>query len=303
MPLKHTILPLFLTIILAACNEKNAPRTIERLDVAMTEGTMSAADSSTFNAWSQIAGFEGEPAEYAGRTAPFEALVISSISSLDSVEMVLGHALADHPGLHLIGIVSPYNQAVVTDSDGRVFIALNHYLGSGSQAYAGFPEYIRRRKVLQRMPIDVVMAVIAAESEPQFSETTTLLNRLLYQGALLNQTLKALPDGTTEAALLGMTDEEYQWCKENEARIWNAVVERKWLFSTDSEISDRLLRPAPASTLLTPEAPGQTLLYSALKIAQAYEKNTGNSATLSPEYYNNNSTLTKSEYAPAHATH
>lgn len=303
MPLKYTLIPLFLALTLAACGGKEPPRTIERLDVAMTEGTMSASDSALFDAWSLIAGFEGEPAEYAGRTAPFEALVISSISSLDSVEQVLGHALADRPGLQLIGIVSPYNQAVVTDSDGHVFIALNHYLGAASQAYAGFPEYIRRRKVAQQMPIDVVMAVIAAESEPQFNEAPTLLNRLLYQGALLNQTLKALPDGTTEAAVLGMTDEEYQWCKDNEARIWNAIIERKWLFSTDPEISDRLLRPAPASALLTLEAPGQALLYPALKIAQAYEKNTGKPAALSPEYYNNNSTLTQSEYAPAHATH
>lgn len=302
MPLKNTLIPVFSALLLAGCTADYPPRPIERLDVALAEVSMSKADSAAFESWSKIAAFEGQPEEYAGRTAPFEALVISSISSLDSVEQVLGNALADRPDLQLIGIVSPYNQTVVTDSEGRVFIALNHYLGAASKAYAGFPEYIRRRKVLQRLPIDVVTAVIASESAPEFTESPTLLNRLLYQGALLNLTLKALPDETTEAALLGMTDEEYQWCAANEASIWNAIIERKWLFSTDPEISDRLLRPAPATALLNPEAPGQALLYTALKIAQTYEKATGKAAVLSPEYYNNNSTLTQSEYTPANAT-
>ncbi len=289
--------------MLAGCGSKHDPRPIERLDLALSDASLSAADSAAFKAWSTIAGFEGTPEEYAGRMAPFEAIVLGSLGSLDSVEQVLGQALADRPELKLIGIVSPYNQTVVTDPDGYVFIALNHYLGADSRAYAGFPDYLKRRKVAGRLPVDVVMAVIAANGDPQLGESSTLLNRMLYQGALLNQTLKALPEGTTEATVLGMTDEEYQWCQANEGRIWSTVVERKWLFSADPEISDRLLRPAPASALLTPEAPGQALLFNALKIAQAYEKNTGKKASLTPEFYNNNSTLTQSEYAPAHATH
>ncbi|MBD5326211.1 MAG: hypothetical protein HDS04_05985 [Bacteroides sp.] len=297
MPLKYTLLPLFLALMAAGCSSEPEPMRIQRLDSALADGEMTAADSAAFKAWSEIAAFSGSPAEYAGRTAPFEALVIGSIGSLDSVERVLGYAL-DDDGLKAVGVVSPYSQSVVTHPDGYLFIALNHYLGPESAAYAGFPEYLRRQKIMERMPVDAVMGVIASKNEPQFRSDATLLNHLLYRGALLNQTLRALPPKTAEAVVLGMTEQDYDWCAANEAKIWKTLIERKLLYSSDPEAIDRLTRPAPSSPLIALDAPGQAALYCALKLAQAYEDATGKEALPEPDFYNNRQTLVKSSYAP-----
>lgn len=298
MPLKHTILLFFGLMAVAGCSNQQEPRQISRLDLALSQGHMTATDSAAFSAWADVIGFEGLPEEYAGRTAPFEALVIAAITDLDSVEQVLGETLAEHEQIKLTGVVSPYNQAVVTHPDGYVFIALNHYLGPKSAAYAGFPEFLRQRKITERMPVDIAMAIIASENEPQFEADASLLNHLLYQGALLVQAKNMLPEETPESTILGMTPEEYEWCEANEARIWKALIERKLLYSTDSEVISRLTRPSPASPLISADAPGQAALYCALKLAQAYEHKNGSPALPQPEYYNNRQTLIKSAYAP-----
>lgn len=298
MPLKHTILLLLGVLSAIGCSHKTEPKSINRLDLAIADGTMTAADSAAFSAWAEIIDFNGSPDDYNTLTNLFADLTNNATVRLDSVEMVLGHALADKPELKITAVISPYNQAVVTHPDGYVFVALNHYLGEQSPAYAGFAEFIRRRKVNSRMPIDIVMAIVASENEPQFANDATLLNHLLYQGALLLQTRKLLPEGTSEAALLGMTPEEYEWCKANEPQIWKALIERKLLYSTDYEVINRLMRPAPGSPLISANAPGQAVLYCALKLAEAYERNTGNSALPQPEFYNNPQSLIKAAYAP-----
>lgn len=291
-------------LLLAACSHREAPRDIARLDLLAPGDSLTAGQQRAFDVWSEVIAFEGTAGEYAGGRAmqAFGPMVRERIESLDSVEAVLGHALKDYGSTRLVGVISPYSQAVVTHPSGYVFIALNHYLGAGSPAYAGFPDYLRKRKEIKQLPSDVVEAVIAAEHAPELAGDATLLNHLLYRGALLNAVAKAMPADTPEATILGMTPEEYAWCVENEGRIWQTLIERQMLYSADAGMIDRLMKPAPRSTQINANAPGQTALFTALKIAQAYEKATGSAATPEPAFYNDNQTLVKSKYAPANAS-
>lgn len=304
MPRKYTILPL-IALLFASCSRPAAePKAIDRLDLAAGD-SLTPPRADEFRAWSEVIGFEGSPAELAA-SRPWQMFapeIGASIASLDSVEQVLGHALAGRDSMRLVGVITPYSQAVVTHPDGYVFIGLNHYLGADSEAYAGFPEYLRRRKVLSRMPIDVVQAVIARDYPAGVSDDDRLINRLLYQGALLNAVGKALPEGTTDASLLGMTDEEFAWCEANEARIWQTLIERDLLFSAEgARHAPSLMRPAPASTLINANAPGQAALYIALRIVRSYEHETGTDALPSPAFFRDSQSLVKSKYAPANAT-
>lgn len=298
IPKKYSFLPIITVVFAFGCTSTPEPRTIDRLDLALSQSQMTASDSAAFQAWKEITDFQGCAEDYARRTAPFEALVISSLADLDSVENVLGMVLENQPQTKVVGVVSPYNQTVVTHPDGYIFIALNHYLGAESAAYVGFPAYIKRLKVLQQLPVDVALATAAALSPAQFTDSPTLLNVLLYQGALLQQALGRLPQGTPERLLLGMGEEDYEWCSKNEAQIWKSLIDRELLYSTDYAVIDRLTRPAPASALIHADAPGKAALYIALKIAQSYNKENGSPLLPEPQFYNNRKTLVKSAYAP-----
>lgn len=283
MPKKLHILP-FLLLMLASCgNTEVTPKPIESIE---------DAGPDALAAWEEIIG-----TDYASSPAMkfFAPIVEAQLPPLDSVELVLGHALKDFPDTKLVGVVSPFNQTVVTHPNGFVFIALNHYLGADNPIYAGrFAEYERQRKTLRRLPIDVVEAVFAQKYPAKYGDSPTLLNHMLYRGALLRTVLEALPEGTSEAAVLGMSEEDYAECAANESMIWKVLIERQMLYSTDPSLIDRLLSPAPSSPLISADAPGQAVLFTALQIAKRSDKKN----LLSPEYYNNNQSLIDSQYAP-----
>lgn len=232
--------------------------------------------------------------------AMFAEIIGRQLPPLDSVEAVLGQAFADADAPQLVGVVNPYNSPVVSDG-GFIFIGLNHYLGADSEAYAGFPEYIRRNKTLRRLPVDVVEEYLL-DKYPMPDSTRSVLNMLLYVGAIHNAALHMLPDNTSEATVLGMTDVEYRWCLDNEQRIWQKLIEDNMLYSSDPDLLARLFAPAPAATLINANAPGNTMHFIGLKIAQAYERNTGLDALPTAEYVFDHKTLIKSKYTPRNVT-
>ncbi len=221
----------------------------------------------------------------------FQPDVDSLLAPLDSVERILGHALAAYGDslLRLMAVVSPYNQSVCFHrGGGYVFIALNHYLGRDYAGYAGrFPAYMLHRKDLRRLPSDVMETVMASVSPEQIRPGATFLNRMLYSGALAYCVLQTMPEGTPESVVLGLTDSQWQWCVDNEERLWRSLIERQLLYSSDPAVADRLLRPAPASPLLGPSAPGQAACFIGLRVVQAFAGKYSGKATPG---YNHNTT-------------
>lgn len=284
-------------------------RSIDRLDLltASPNSALSPQEQSAFEAWLDIVGKDYSRAEYAvsAPVAAFVPEIRRSLPPLDSVEQVLGHALQGADSISLYAVASPYSQAVVTHPDGYVFIALNHYLGPDSPVYAGrFAAYERRRKTLSRLPADVMEALTVGRHPAELDSRSTLLNNMLYRGAVLQNVLESMPEGTPEATILAMTPEEYAWCVGNEANIWRSIIGQDMLYSTDQTLIHRLLQPAPSSPAISADAPGQTALFAALKIVQSYLRahpSAKASQLLSPAFYNSNQSLIDSNYTPANA--
>lgn len=290
---KLTILPIIL-LILSSC-VRTEPKEIVRLDLA--EGDSLRVEREQ---WSEdfAEEYRGEINEESVNA--FKEITKQDLPALDSVEAVLGYALKNYD-VELYGVLNPYDLPIA-HAYNRYYIGLNHYLGEDSEAYRGFPEYIRRMKTVRRMPVDVVEAVISENFGKISAEESNVLQVMLYYGALHNLALKMLPKGTSEALVLGMTEEEYQWCKDNEQRIWQKMIEDKLLYSSDMTIKERLFRPSPAARIINVYAPGNTAQYIGLKIAQSYEKTTGMDAIPDNVYVYDPQTLIQSKYAPQNAT-
>lgn len=312
MPIKLKLLPLFpiLALSVSSCSEPGA-RTINRLDLAIADSiaTPDATQIEAFNSWAEILGRPLTIESYR-QSKPFKAfapLVAEQLPPLDSVESVLGHALSQigDEDSRLFGIIIPNKQSVVTHPSGIVLIGLNHYLGADNVIYKRFHSYERNTKDLRYLPSQVVEAILADKYPEEAPDQRTLLHEMLYQGALLQATLESMPESTPEATVLGMTDDDYEWCQRFEAKIWKTLIDRNLIYhATPSQIT-RLMTPAPHSTLINAQAPGQAARFIGLKIVQSYLKsNPGISAIdmLSPKYYNTNSTLIYSKYAPTDAS-
>lgn len=305
MPNRATFLPIFFALSVASCIRHVAdydPMPIERLDLVLASDTimLDTEAQKAYEQWSLISGAPADANVYRKQpyVSAFQPAVDSLLPPLDSIEDVLGR-VEGIDTLKLFGIIIPFNQSVVTAPDGVVYIGLNHYLGADFAGYGNaIPQFLRHRKDVRMMATDVVHAALAQKYPAQYAPLPSFLHRLMYEGALLAATQKAL-DAPLDV-VLGFTAEQLDDVKENESRMWQALVDRGLLYSTVEADANRLLRPSPASSLISADAPGQAVLLSAVHIVESYCK----AQKITPEeflhrqLYNQNQTLIDSKYAP-----
>lgn len=305
---------------LIACSDattdyrQTEPEPLLRLDLAIASD--SVLDTVMASGWADMASAMATTvshSEYAASPAVkvFEADVQRLLPPLDSVESVLGQIKAEMtrqlPTVgwrNTFGIVWPYSQSIIYGADGSAFVALNHYLGADYPGYAGrFPAYITANKIITMLPIDLTEAILRSEFAfiPDSIDPPTLLNRMLYDGAVTYAIKSCLPPKTPLSALLGITPEQTQWLTKNEAEVWRAMMERQLVYNTDPTLADRLLSRSPASHAISPDAPGQTARFIGLHIVESYIRSNPEATLtwlLSPNFYNSNQSLIDSNYAP-----
>ncbi len=321
--LKHPLAALLAALALCSCSprEQSAPVKIQRLDLAMADyaslqgvsrDSLLREMSPGIKALCFVMGIDAasdSSLKAYSASAPvrvFTPDVRSRVSSLDSLERVLGvlklrlkEKAPEIPFGEIYSIVSPYNQSVYM-VDSTMLVALNHYLGSDYPGYSRFEDYLRGTKSLRYLPYDLVEALLGAACPYVIQEDATVLSRLLYEGALIEAKMQLLPDASLADAL-GYDSQQLSWARENEGRIWNAIVSRRLLYSTGQMDAERLVAPAPSTSIIHPEAPGRIGRYIGYSIVQAYlRRNPGTKleSLLLPAFYDDPQSLIGSGYAP-----
>lgn len=322
--LKTVIFASFLAVIVSACSDKPDPMPVQRLDrfVARYETLTPRQRSVQYDSLKSGADiylmYNGESPDNADEAfmylahtpavSVFSGDVEQRIGDLTGVEAALGYAsdfisreLPDARFSDVYAVVSadPFESVVVSDS--IVLVALNHYLGADYAGYQGMPAYRRRVKSAQFMAPDIVEAVVAVAYPYQPAADGKLLNRMLYDGALLYAMHRALPDFTF-SQLTGWTDDEVKWLTDNEKQIYAAIIERDLLYSASHDDMRRLLSHAPATTVIHHEAPGRAGLFIGFRMVEAYVNAHRDDYTLrqllSPSWYNDPGTLAAASYNP-----
>ena len=108
------------------------------------------------------------------------------------------------------------------------------FCGANNSLYLrnAFCNYERNLHESDRIPIDVI-EVWLRTLYPYQSQRNALLDRMIYEGKILYCLSQIFPR-TNEYVLLGYSDKQAQWCKENEAEIWKQLIGKKHLFNTES---------------------------------------------------------------------
>ncbi len=184
------------------------------------------------------------------------------------------HYLYHHPDSALprvVGYVSRFNQGLLT-VDHFVGVGLDQYLGSSCTYYGmmGTPRYLLRKKVPERIPLDVMRAW-ATQVYPYNDSLDNVLNRMIHQG-MLAYFVNAMYPGMEEGLRMGFTQEQMQWCRNNEKQMWTYLVEEKLLFSTDPLVIRKLTEDAPSTGFYTVESPGRAAVWQGLQIVRAFAR-------------------------------
>lgn len=184
--------------------------------------------------------------------------------------------------------------------DDCMMIALNHYIGADYEGYSRWAEYQRAGKTPQRLPYDIAEALVGTYRPYAYDENATALNRMVYEGVLTLAKLRLVPDADLAEAL-GYTPDQLKWLKSHEKEVWRTLIQKDLLYDASDLTIERLVSPAPFTTLLTPDSPGRAGRYVGYRIVESYLcSHSGKrlSDLLTPEFYNAEDILVVSGYSP-----
>lgn len=188
-----------------------------------------------------------------------------------------------------------FNYAVVA-TDSAVCIALDQYLGKDFKYYNHLPDYIRARKVPAYLVADLMRGWAITEFEGG-NPRVDLLDEMIFQGKIMYFLEHILPF-EHDTVLMGYTQKQLTFCKENEWNIWSYFIENKLLYSKNYNDISKYTGEAPFSAGMPRETPGRTGIWTGWQIVKAFAKN--NKATLQQimNEHDYKKILNKSNYKP-----
>jgi hypothetical protein len=162
------------------------------------------------------------------------------------------------------------NWSAVTVDTEIVGIGLDMYLGEGYPHYksVGIPDYMARQLRPEAAPVNAFRALYE-DRHPFEAENRTLLDLMVQRGKeqyFLSKILPFVPDATR----LGFTEAQLDWCRENEALVYNFFVKGNFLYEKNWAKILRYVNEAPEATGMPKESPGNVGTWLGWQIVKAY---------------------------------
>ncbi len=170
----------------------------------------------------------------------------------------------------LISEMDYQNKIILTDT--LMLISLDLYLGKEHKFYE-FPDYFRQTFERSQILPDVVTAFSETVTPPPTDKS--FLAQMIYFGKELYLKDAMLPN-YSDFDRIGYTQEQLNWCKENESEIWRYFIEENILYDTDSKLIQRFIAPAPFSKFyleIDNESPGRVGIWIGWQIVRSFMKN------------------------------
>ncbi len=156
--------------------------------------------------------------------------------------------------------------------DSAMAIGLDLFLGKDAEPYkhSDIPLYKVQRLTPQHLPAACMMAV--SESMVKIDESKfELLNEMIYAGKQLYFLDVTLPQ-TPDYIKIGYSEQQLDWCKENEGNIWGYFIENQILYSPSKDFYKKFIIDAPFTSGLPKESPGRLGAWVGWQIVRAYMK-------------------------------
>lgn len=160
-----------------------------------------------------------------------------------------------------------------------ISLSLDKYMGID---YAPYRSYFKSYQLQQMQPKmitrDFAKAWLMADFIKTESTQGDLLSEMIEHGKLLYSLSILLPQ-YSEADLMGYTNNSYNWCVNNEKKVWEAIVKKNHLYSKDKHILYSYFDEKPHSSNFIGESAGQIGAWIGLQIVKQYAKEKKQSLT------------------------
>lgn len=320
-PLNFILKSAIILLVMASCNKADnyPPIKIKRLDKSLYNYTdldspekqiVDSIMSDGINAITFMLNF-GHPDDSAfikyvrsDAVKMFSPDVFEKFPHLNELENTLGGVKINFekeiPNIRFCdtySVILPYKQSIYI-ADSVMLIALNHYLGHEHKAYDGFDDYLKQSKESKYIPYDIVESLLSSQLYFQSNGESTILSKMLYNGAIIYAKMQIVPNASLQDAL-AYSEAQLDWLDKNEKQAWETLISKELLYSTSYLDNERLISPSPSSSIIHPEAPGRIGRYFGYRIIEKYINNypsTTIEQLFNPEFYNSQQPLILSEY-------
>jgi hypothetical protein len=168
--------------------------------------------------------------------------------------------------------ITGFNNSIIT-GDSVLGIGLDRYLGADCPYYPRLDiyKYIAARMTPENIVPDCMYGWAASEWD--FSSikypADNVLAEIIHDGKLKYFEKCMLPE-TSDEIIFGFTPGQMDFCRNNEGQMWQYLVEKNLLFSTDQFVIRKLIGEAPFTGYFTKESPGRAAVWLGFRIVESY---------------------------------
>ena len=113
------------------------------------------------------------------------------------------------------------------------------------------------------------VAEVLVEDKLPPPQRSDFLSMMIWGGKKLYLIDEMMPFKSDDV-VIEYTPEQYQWCQENEAQMWDFFFEKELFYETDIRKFNKLIGPAPTTPGMPSESPGRTANYIGWQIVKKY---------------------------------
>lgn len=174
--------------------------------------------------------------------------------------------------------ISGFNNSIIV-GDSVIGIGLDRYLGADCKYYSQLGIY--KYQAVKMNPWNIVPDCLYAwaSSEWNFSamnySTDNVLAQMIHEGKLQFFVRCMLPE-CEENIIFGFSQDQMNFCINNEKQMWQYLVENKLLFNSEQLTKRKLIGDAPFTSYFTKESPGKSAVWIGFRIIESFmRKNPG----------------------------
>lgn len=162
-----------------------------------------------------------------------------------------------------------FNQSVIT-TDTIIGIGLDKYLGENYIYYKklGLPLYQRKKMRHEYISIDAMRYFLNGVF-PYNSDADNVISNIVYEGKIQYLLSKLFPH-VDDSLKFGFSKNQIEWCEKSERSMWQFLIDKKKLFSTDIMDIKRYTNDGPYTTTFPKESPARAAVWLGYRIVSKY---------------------------------
>jgi hypothetical protein len=168
--------------------------------------------------------------------------------------------------------VSGFNYAITAD-DSILGIGLDMYLGKDCKYYPllGLPAFKIKNMQEKFIVSDAMFSWLSVEFEND-ENVNDLIENIIHFGKLYYTQKLLFPD-KHDSILTGYTNNQLEWCKNNEKEMWTHFVNNNLFFTQEQSVITKYMGEAPFTPGFPEGSPGRIGHWIGWQIVKSYMKN------------------------------